>query len=436
MALAESVKQHTDVTPALRHNRCMKFTRTHAFWAAGLGIYAIAALFFSSRGTPVEVALVTQGKMLQSVVTSGRIVDLARTDVSSQTTARIETIAVREGDHVQAGQVLVRLRDDEAQAALVQARAAVLEAQGRLRQIQTVSDPVSVQVLAQTHAANLQAQQELVRARDLLRQGFVSQSRMDDAERAANASQAAMLAASIQAKGNQSGGIELALAQARLDQAVAQQQAASARLDQLSLRAPAAATVIVRSNDPGDTAQAGKSILTLVGGGETRIQASVDEKNLKYLQLGQSASASADAFPQRPFTAKLIYIAPAVDAQRGTVELKLRVEPSVDYLRPDMTVSVEIVTAQVADALMLSTDAVRRDPNGASFVWVNRDGRASAVPVQTGLQGIGSTQIVKGLAKGDRAILPGSTLAEGNRVRETSTRAAPGNVPAMPGLTS
>jgi hypothetical protein len=67
---------------------------------------------------------------------------------------------------------------------------------------------------------------------------------------------------------------------------------------------------------------------------------------------------------------------------------------------------------------------------------VNRDGRASAVSVQTGLQGIGSTQIVKGLAKGDRAILPGSTLAEGDKVREQSTRAATGNVPAMPGFTS
>jgi HlyD family secretion protein len=421
---------------ALLHNQAMKFTRTHALWAAGLVLIALVALFFGSRGTPVEVVLVTQGKMLQSVVTSGRIVDLARTEVSSQNTARIESITVREGDHVEAGQVLVRLRDDEAQASLVQARAAVLEAQQRLRQIQTVADPVSVQMLAQASAVNLQAQQELVRAQDLLRQGFVSQSRLDDAQRAANASQAATLAANIQAKGNQNGGVELALAQTRLDQAVAQQQAASARLDQLSLRAPAAATVIVRSNDPGDTAQAGKSILTLVGGGETRIQASVDEKNLKYLQLGQSASASADAFPQRPFKAQLIYIAPAVDAQRGTVDLKLRVERGVDYLRPDMTVSVEIVSAQVADALMLPTDAVRRDANGASFVWVIRDGRARAVPVQTGLQGIGSTQIVKGLAKGDRAILPGSTLAEGDRVREQSTRAAPGNVPAMPGFTS
>ena len=234
--------------------------------------------------------------------------------------------------------------------------------------------------------------------------------------------------ARVQAQGNQRGGVELALASARLDQALAAQRAAAARLDQLNLRAPAAATVISRNNDPGDTAQAGKAILTLVGGGETRIQASVDEKNLKYLQLGQGALASADAYPQQRFKASLIYIAPAVDPQRGTVDLKLRVDPVVDYLRPDMTVSVEIVTARLPDALMLPTDAVRRDATGATFVWVNRDGHARQV--------IASTQIVKGLAKGEHVILPGAALAEGDRVREQGTRAPLGHVPAMPGFTS
>ena len=56
----------------------------------------------------------------------------SRTEVSSQNTARIESITVREGDHVQTGQVLVRLRDDEAQASLVQARAALTPLRDKL----------------------------------------------------------------------------------------------------------------------------------------------------------------------------------------------------------------------------------------------------------------------------------------------------------------
>jgi HlyD family secretion protein len=204
---------------------------------------------------------------------------------------------------------------------------------------------------------------------------------------------------------------------------MAAEKAAATRLDQLSLRAPVAATVIARAADPGDMAQPGRSILTLVAGNETRIAASVDEKNLQYVKLGQTARATADAYPDRLIAATLTYIAPAVDAQRGTVDLKLRVDKSPDFLRPDMTVSVEIITAQEPNALKLPTDAVRRDANGESFVLVNRDGAAQRLAVTTGLRGIGTTQIVKGLVAGDRVILPTATVDEGARVRERAERA-------------
>ena len=162
----------------------------------------------------------------------------------------------------------------------------------------------------------------------------------------------------------------------------------------------------------------------------------MDEKNLKFLQLGQVANATADAYADRHFPARLRYIAPSVDAQRGTVEIRLQVEPAVDYLRPDMTVSVEIVTARAANAVMLASDALRRDGNGTLFVLINRAGRARQVTVQVGLQGTGTTQIVSGLAAGDRVILPGAAVNDGDRVRETSARTPRANLPAMPGLGS
>ena len=319
---------------ALPHNHRMTFKRTHLFWiaavlVAGLGLYA-----WSQRGMAVELALVSQGPMVQSVVTSGRIASVARTDVMSQSTARIEQVLVREGDAVQAGQVLVRLRDDEASANLTAAQAAVTEARARLRQLSSVQAPVSEQQLAQARAAAVQAEQELARAQDLLKQGFVSQARLDDALRQAQTARAAVLAASAQAQGNQTGGAEAAAAQARLAQALASATAAASRLDNLSLRAPVAATVISRQADPGDTAQPGHVLLTLVSGAETRIETSVDEKNLKYIRLGQAARASADAYPDQPFAATLSTIAPAVDAQRGTVDLKLRVDQPPDFFAP------------------------------------------------------------------------------------------------------
>jgi HlyD family secretion protein len=413
----------------------MTFKRTYLFWiaallAAGLGLYA-----WSQRGLAVELALVTQGPMVQSVVTSGRIASVARTDVMSQATARIEQMLVREGDAVQAGQVLVHLRDDEASANLAAAQATVAEARARLRQLSSVQAPVSEQQLAQARAAAIQAEQELVLTQDLFKQGFVSQARLDEAQRLAQTARAAVLAATAQALGNQTGGAEAAAAQARLAQALASATAAASRLDNLSLRAPVAATVINRSADPGDTAQPGHVLLTLVSGAETRIETSVDEKNLKYIRLGQAARASADAYPDLPFAATLSTIAPAVDAQRGTVDLKLRVDQPPAFLRPDMTVSVEIITAQVADALRLSTDALRRDASGKTFVLVARDGRAVRVDVTLGLQGVGTTQIVQGVSAGDKVILPTTSAVAGDRVRAKSEPKAHGNAPLLPGLT-
>ena len=403
----------------------MILTRTRLIWMAVLLLGATLVVWTTTRGQAVDVVTVTQGPMVQSVVTAGRIVTVARNDIASQSSARIEAILVREGDSVQAQQVLVRLRDDEASANLAQARAAVAEARARIRQIATVQEPVSAQQLKQAIAADAQAAQELARSQDLVKKGFISQSRLDDAQRAALSSAAAVLAARAQAQSNQGGGAEAAVAQTRLEQAMSAEKAAATRLDQLSLRSPVAATVIARMADPGDMAQPGRSILTLVAGDETRIAASVDEKNLQYVKLGQTARATADAYPDRPIAATLTYIAPAVDAQRGTVDLKLRVDKSPDFLRPDMTVSVEIVTAQESNAVKLPTDAVRRDANGASFVLVNRDGRAQRLAVTTGLRGTGTTQILNGLAAGDRVILPTANVEEGARVRERADRTLP-----------
>ena len=400
------------------HNLPMKFTSKHAAAAALVALAVAGAVYVGGRGKLVDVVSVSQGPMVQTVVMSGRIATVARADIAAQATARIDSVLVREGDTVKAGQVLVRLRDDEAQATLAQARAAVTQSRAQLRELQTIQGPVSDQLLEQAKANHLQAQNELERAQDLLRQGFVSQSRVDDATRLANASAAALRAAQAQALGNRADGATAMLAQARLDQALASQQAAAVRLDQLSLRAPADAVVIARSADPGDTAQAGKVLLTLVSGSETRIYASVDEKNLKFLALGQSAVALADAYMDRKFSARLSYIAPAVDAQRGTVDVRMTVEPVPDFLRPDMTVSVEVETARRDMALMLPSDALRKGADGALFVLVSRDGKAQKVGVRTGLQGTGATEITQGLGVGERVILPASLVSDGDAVRD------------------
>lgn len=396
---------------------------------------ALAALAFLlvPRSRAVDVAEATRGPVAQSVVATGRMATPARIELSSQLTARVERVAVREGDPVAAGAVLVELRSDEARAALAAAQAALAEARARVRQLAQVQRPVADQQLLQAEAAYRLAEAEQRRSAELLARGFVSQARLDEADRTLAAAQATQRAARAQALASRDGGVEGELAAARLQQAQANLEAARVRLDLLLLRAPAAATVLTREVEPGDTAQAGRTLLTLAEAGETRIIASVDEKNLKLVRAGLAASVIADAFPDRPFEARVFYVAPSVDLQRGTVEVRLVVPDPPAFLRPDMTVSVELVAGRSEAALRLPAEAVRGVDGGASEVLALRDGRAVRVPVKTGLRGVGVIEILDGLAPGELAILPSSPAAEGERVRVRAPRPR-GNAELPPGM--
>lgn len=180
--------------------------------------------------------------------------------------------------------------------------------------------------------------------------------------------------------------------------------------------------VLTRKAEPGDVATAGKVLLELAEAGETRVYATVDEKNLRLLKPGQKARGVADAFPAQPFDAELYYLAPAVNPQRGTVETRFRVPAAPPFLRPDMTVSVETITGHRDATLVLPAEAVRDPDSGKPWVLVARDGIATRAEVSLGLSGIGRVEILTGLAEGDPVVLPSGGALEGDRLRIREAR--------------
>lgn len=391
-----------------------------ALGVAVLGAVAAAALW--PRGRQVEVAEVQRAPLTQSVVATGRIATPARIAIGSPLAATVLEVTVREGDRVRAGQVLARLRSDDAVALVSQAEAALSEAQARLTQVERLGQPVAAQQLAQAEANWKVAKAEAERARQLVAQGFYAQSKADDALRNAANAASAVDAARAQLAAQQTGGTEREAAQARVEQSRAQLANAKARAALLTLSAPSAGTVLTRKAEPGDVAAGGKVLLELAEDGETRIYASVDEKNLRFLKPGQKASGVADAFPNQPFAAELYYLAPAVDPLRGTVEIRFRVPQPPAYLRPDMTVSVETVSGHKDATLVLPAEAVREADSAKPWVLAVRDGRAQRVAVNVGLAGIGQVEILSGLKEGDQAILPASGALEGDAVRVRAPR--------------
>lgn len=390
-------------------------------WGGLLGLSAaltIGLVWWLGRPPEVQVVRVDAGPLQQTVVATGRVNAQARIDLGAEVTAIVESVLVQEGDSIAPGQLLLQLRSTEAEAALAQAQAALAEAQARVNQLQRVGQPLAQTSVEQAQANLRNAEQELERARQLVSQGFFPQQRLDEAERAWQNAQSQLAAAVTQLQANQTGGAEFTLAQTRVVQAQAALDAAQARLERLSLRSPVQGWVLERAIEPGSLAQPGRTLLSLAAQGVTRLEVPVDERRLQALALGQAAWARTDAFPERTFEARLSYIGPVIDPQRGTVEVRLDVPDPPDFLRPDMTVTVEILVESRERAVRLPTELVRDLEGREPWVLRLQGDTVLRVPVQIGLRAIGVVEAVDGVSAGD-ALVPRSNTAvvPGMRVR-------------------
>ena len=109
-------------------------------------------------------------------------------------------------------------------------------------------------------------------------------------------------------------------------------------------------------------------------------------------------------------------LAPQVDPLRGTLEVRLDVPRPPVFLRPAMTVSVEIETGRAAGVLVVPQTAVADLATAASSVLVLEEGRVESRPVTLGLRGQGVVEVVTGLRAGELVVAPRPGLKPGARV--------------------
>jgi HlyD family secretion protein len=343
-----------------------------------------------------------------------------------QGSGRVQRVAVAEGQTVERGQLLIELDNSDARASLAQARAATAQAQARIRQLHELSQPVAAQALAQAQATALQARKVLVRDRELVAQGFISQAALDDAQRAVAVADSQVASARAQAASNTQSGSDAALAQAVLAQAVAGQQLASVKLAQGQVLAPSSGVLIARDVEVGDIVQPGKALMVLAASGQTQVLVQIDEKNLSKIALGQKALGSADAFASQRFDTVVSYINPGVDAARGSVEVKLNVTQPPAYLRQDMTVSIDIETARRTATVVVPTSTLEDATTDLPWVLVVRNNRAVKQLVTLGLRGDTRVEVLTGITAGEGVVPVSKTgVKAGQRVRATVTPEPP-----------
>ncbi len=395
--------------------------RALGWWVAGLSAAGGLAYFGYGQwlGPQISLEPVVQSTLVHTIVASGRVETAHRINLGAQITGTVRAVMVAEGQAVKRGQLLLEMDSSELQANLAQAAAAEQLAASNLRLLAELKQPLADQAVAQAQLYLRGAQRTAARAQELFAQGFYGAAATEEAQRSLDLAQTQVTIAAHQRASLQSQGAETASAQAALRQAQAASQTAQARLRYSRISAPVDGIVMARNVEAGDGVQPGKVLLVLSPQGAMQLVLQIDEKNLKWLHAGQNALASADAFAEQKFAARVAFINPAVDPQRGAIEVRLDVTDAVVQLRQDMTVSVDIEVARKPQALHIPLAALHDANQAASWVLLLRDGRALRQAVVPGLQAQGRVEIVSGLQAGDRLVpVAQSTVHEGDRIRQ------------------
>ena len=356
------------------------------------------------RGPALAGYKVAERPLIQTVVATGRVVAVSRAQIGSPVTGVVIERRVREGDRVQAGDVLAVLRADDMEAA-------VRDAEAALAQLQQSTRPQAQAALREAEARLTQATREAQRRRELFQQQAIAREEMEQAIQAETTARANTEQARLTARSLLAGNPAEAAARARV-------ASSKAQLAKTTIRAEVAGTVLTRNAEPGDLVQPGRILFEIAQTGDTEIQVPLDEKNLEVLAIGQTAMCIADAYPARPFPAKVGFIAPSVDPQRGTVDIRLTVTPVPSFLRQDMTVSVNVETGRRDKAIVVPNEALTAMDGNRAELWLIVDGRATKRPVQLGLRGLTQTEVTSGLHVGDWILSDArASVAPGDRVR-------------------
>lgn len=402
-------------------------TPNRRWWWVGLLLALLVAGVLAVlwwRGTPADAVVVEQRTLVRTLQFSARVASHTRVDLGSTVTGRVQAVLAQEGDAVKQGQVLLRLESQELSAALTQAQATERQAAARLAGLRSTGLVSAQAAVSQAEAAGRATQAAWERTQQLVAQGFLSSAALDEARRTRDVAQAQLDSARSQQRASGERGADQAQAQAQLAAAQAVSQAARAKLAQTELLAPSDGRVLLREVEPGQIVQPGKALLGLALAGPVEIVAQVDERFLDQLRTGQTASVLADAYASQRFAARVLSIAPSVDAQRGSIEVRLALLAAAPaFLREDMTLSVEVETARADGARVLPLAALRAPgADGSATVLVVDADHAKERSVRLGLRTLEAVEVVDGLVEGDKVLL-GGTLKAGQRLR---VRVVPG----------
>jgi hypothetical protein len=138
-----------------------------------------------------------------------------------------------------------------------------------------------------------------------------------------------------------------------------------------------------------------------------RLVANIVEKDLKQIGVGDTARVEVDAFPGEDFMGRIARVSPVLDPSTRTAPIEVEIANSQYRLKPGMYARVGIITESHPNALVVPTNAVV-DVNGTRGVYLSVNNAAAFHAVKIGIEGNERTEILDGVAAGDRVVTTGA----------------------------
>ncbi|HNC27633.1 efflux RND transporter periplasmic adaptor subunit [Accumulibacter sp.] len=352
--------------------------------AAAVALLIAGGVWWISRPPPVAVVVSEIGRgLVESTIANtraGTVEACQRTRLSTISGGRIEVLAVKEGDRVRAGQLLMKLWNDDQKAQGALAMAQVATARQRVAEACAVAD----------NAEREAARQAALRAR-----GFVSTAREESARSEALARRAGCAAA-------------------RADVTQAEARVGVTRVEQgrTILHAPFAGTIakivgeVGEYSTPSPPGVPTPPAIDLIDDSCLYVKAPMDEVDAPRISPGQAVRISLDALPRQSFPGRVRRVAPyvsAVEKQARTVDIEAVFDDPAapGKLLVGYSADLEVVLAVRQDVVRVPTSALLE---GGRVLVAASDGRLAERQVKPGLANWEYTEVLAGLDPGERVV--------------------------------
>ena len=376
------------------------------------GFYGLsAALRPNNQIDPSKLASVTRGDLARSVVATGKIQPRSKVEVKSKASGIVKQILVDYGTFVKQGQVLVELDKEDLRARVREASANLQAAEAALESAQASHERNQVEAEG-PDLPFLKAGME--RARNLHKEGLISKSLVEDAEKAY---QLALNKQMVALRNVSVTRAEISRAKAQVAQAQAGLDRAEEDLRYSTIVSPMDGLVLSRNVEVGDAVSSilvlgsqATLVMTLGDVGDVYVLGKVDEADIGKVYLGQPARIVVESFKDKKFGGRVTKISPlGVEKDNVTTfEVRVSIRNPGGALRANMSANAEIILEEKHDVLIIPENAVLYDKDRHASLELPdpkaEKGRRK-IAVKLGISNGVKTELIEGLQEGQKVVL-------------------------------